>query len=62
VLDLAEQPRPALRGAADHQRVGAGGVEHLRAFSGEVMSPLAMIGNARLGLDAGDGVVFGWPV
>ncbi len=28
MADLAEDPRPTLRGAADHQRVGAGVVEH----------------------------------
>ena len=29
VRDLAKDPRPALRGAADHQRVGAGRAQHL---------------------------------
>ena len=31
VRDLAKDPRPALRGAADHHRVAAGVVQHLRA-------------------------------
>jgi hypothetical protein len=32
VRDLAEDPRPALRGAADHQRVAAGVAQHLQGL------------------------------
>jgi len=36
VADLAEDPRPSLRRAADHQRVGAGVVEHAPRALGRV--------------------------
>jgi hypothetical protein len=45
VRDLAEDPRPALRGAADHHRI-APVPQHWRAFCGESMSPLAITGIA----------------
>jgi hypothetical protein len=44
VRHLAEDPRPALRGAADHHRIHAGLRSTSAAFCGESMSPLAITG------------------
>jgi hypothetical protein len=53
VRDLAEDPGPALRGAADHHGVGAGGGQHLaRLAAGESMSPLATTGMRSAALTA----------
>jgi hypothetical protein len=46
VLDLAEDPRPALRGAADHHGVGAGVRRAPARLLRRAMSPLAMTGCA----------------
>ncbi len=45
VRDLAEDPRPAHRGAADHQRIGAAcAASTAAALAGVSMSPLATTG------------------
>ena len=62
VLDLAEDPRPALRRAADHQGIGAGGAQHFRAFSGEVMSPLATTGTRTAAFTAAIVSYSAWPL
>ncbi len=55
--DLAEDPGPPLRGAADHHRIGAGAASTLARFSGVSMSPLAITGMRHRGLDGADRVV-----
>jgi hypothetical protein len=60
--DLAEDPRPALRGAADHQGVGAGVAQHRRALCGESMSPLATTGMRSAAFTAAVVSCSAWPL
>ena len=57
--DLAEDPRPALRGAADHHRIGAGVPQHERGALRRIDVAVGDHRDRQLRLDRGDGVVFG---
>src|SRR5690606_3441996 len=59
VRDLAEDPWPALRRAADHHRVGAGAREHLARLAWRIDVAVGEHRNAYRGLDRGDRLVFG---
>ena len=60
MCDLAKNPGPALRRAADHDARRHPWRPAPRALSrGESMSPLATTGTAQRGLDGGNGVVLG---
>src|SRR3569833_1552588 len=59
VLDAAEYPRCALRGAADHHRVGARVIEHLLGLVRRGDVAVRDDGNLDARLDRGEGVVFG---
>src|SRR5450756_1377643 len=59
VLDLAEDPRPALRCAADHDAVGLGVIEHVLGFLRRADVAVRNHRQARGAFDFGDGVVFG---
>ena len=58
VRNLAEDPRSALRCAADHDRVGAGVSEHFARLRRRVDVAVGDHGHAHRGLHGGDGVVF----
>src|SRR3569832_1279819 len=59
VLVVAEYPRCALRGAADHHRVGARVIEHLLGLVRRGDVAVRDDGNLDARLDRGEGVVFG---
>jgi len=59
VVDLAEDPRSALRSAADHHGVGAGGGEHRARLLGRVDIAVGHDRDLHRALDRGDGVVLG---
>ena len=59
MADLAEHPRPALRGAADHHRIGAGVFEHVLDSLRRGDVAVGDHRDADRRLDRGDGVVFG---
>ena len=59
MADLAEYPRPALRSAADHDRIGPGVFEHLLGLLRRVDVAVGDDRNAHCGLYRGDGVVLG---
>ena len=56
--DLAEDPRPALRGAADHDRVGSRPCQHALRLLGRRDVAVRDHRNADRGLDRADRVVF----
>ena len=57
--DFAKNPRPALRGAADHDGVNARARQHIAGRFGAVDVAVGHHRYAQQGLDVGHGLVFG---